>query len=73
MYCAVTVSFNTVSVSPTASPESLVQVTVVKLGCNVLHDGGEREREEGERGKKEVKVQIREEISNFVHEWVKCY
>ena len=29
VYCAVTGSFNTVSVSPTTSPESLVQVTVV--------------------------------------------
>ena len=49
-----------------------------KLGRNVLHDGGERERKEGEKGKegggkKEVKVQFREGNSNFVHEWVKFY
>ena len=35
---------------------------------------GQRGKEGKEGGgKKEVKVQIREENSNFVHEWVKCY
>ena len=43
-----------------------------KLGRNVLHDGiGKRGKEGKEGGGEEVKVQIREENSNFVHEWAR--